>query len=480
MPKKPLILLVEDDPNLGPSMAKVLESEDYRVILESTGDKGLERVAREGDQIDLVITDLRLPGCSGLDVVERTHAAHPHLPVILVTAFGTAETAIEATRRGAFDYIIKPFDIPEILDLASRAVQQSTLARREVRLDAPEAADTGDAMVGTSRSMQHLYKEIGRVAPTAVNVLVRGETGTGKELVARAIHQFSPRKKKPFIAVNCAALPESLLESELFGHERGAFTGAEHRRIGRFEQAEGGTLFLDEIGDVPLPLQVKLLRVLQERAIRRLGGKEMIPVDVRLVFATHQPLEELIASKQFREDLYYRINTVELLVPPLRDRREDIPKLVDYFMRRHAPESGVAPTELNPSAMQPLVEAEWPGNVRQLENVVRKILIQSRGFATTAEDVKNLLGGKTAAAAEPGGGLAERVKTLLDEAEQGKRQNILSELVTEAEQALLSAAHLRARGNIAQMARWLGVARLTLREKLKQHGLYERDGADGG
>ena len=310
------------------------------MAVEQRGDEGLARAVKE--TFNVVLTDLRLPGLNGLDLVGRLHAAQPRLPIILITAFGTTETAIEATKFGAYDYLLKPFDLPRLLDLVRRAADSNRLMSEPVELGAAGAAR--EALVGHSAAMQSVYKDIGRVASKPVDVLLQGETGTGKELIARALYQHSARANAPFIAINCAAIPETLLESELFGHERGAFTGADSRRIGRFEQAHRGTLFLDEIGDMSLGMQGKLLRVLQERALQRLGGKETIPIDVRVVAATHRDLEAAIRQKEFREDLYYRLSVVVITLPPLRDRREDIPELVRFFLNKPEEESRPAPS----------------------------------------------------------------------------------------------------------------------------------------
>ena len=287
MNDKPKILLVEDDANVASGLKKILHSQGYAITALVRGDEGLRRSLDE--QFDVVITDLKLPGLDGLELVKKLHQEKPKLPIVLITAHGSTETAIEATKWGAFDYIPKPFEVEELLDITARALQSSRLMSEPVEMGDTSSGRT--AIVGTSRVMQLLYKEIGRIAATPVTVLIRGETGTGKELVARAIYQHSDRAAAPFIAINCAAIPENLLESELFGHERGAFTGADSRRIGRFEQASGGTIFLDEIGDMNLPLQAKLLRVLQEKTIQRVGGKESIAIDVRVIAATHRDLE---------------------------------------------------------------------------------------------------------------------------------------------------------------------------------------------
>src|SRR5881628_1629911 len=332
------ILLIEDDPGIVMTLRRVLTGEGHETLVETRWDSGLIRA--RGEEFDVVLTDMKLPGLNGLELVRELHGAKPRLPIILITAHGTTETAIQATKSGAYDYLLKPFEIPELLELVEKALASRRLMTEPVELGG--AGETRDALIGNSRVMQSIYKEIGRIASKPVNVLIRGETGTGKELIARAIYQHSDRATAPFVAINSAAIPETLLESELFGHERGAFTGAELRRIGRFEQADHGTIFLDEIGDMTPGTQVKLMRVLQERCLQRLGGKDTIPVDVRVIAATHRDLESALRQKQFREDLYYRLSVVVITLPPLRERKEDIPDLVKYFLRKHAAELGVA------------------------------------------------------------------------------------------------------------------------------------------
>src|SRR5262245_22301290 len=344
---KTRVLLIEDDAGITVTLQRLLAREGHEVLIEKRGDTGLDRAASE--RIDVVLCDLKLPGLSGLDLVRELHAVKPRLPIILMTAHGTTDTAIEATRLGAFDYLVKPFNMPDLLEAVSKALATSRLMSDPVSLGTPDA--TNDTIIGTCRVMQEIYKEIGRVADKPVNVLICGETGTGKELIARALYQHSDRANGPFIAINCAAIPETLLESELFGHERGAFTGAEVRRIGRFEQADRGTIFLDEIGDMTLGTQVKLVRVLQESCIQRLGGKETIPVDVRVIAATHRDLDRAIQEKQFREDLYYRLSVVVIRLPPLRERSEDIPGLVRYFLQKHGPELGTPHPSIHADAV---------------------------------------------------------------------------------------------------------------------------------
>ena len=320
--------------------------------------------------------------------------------------------------------------------------------------------------------MQAIYKEIGRVASKPVNVLIRGETGTGKELIARALYQHGDRAAAPFIAINCAAIPETLLESELFGHERGAFTGADGRRIGRFEQADGGTLFLDEIGDMSPSTQSKLLRVLQERTLQRLGGKDTITVDVRVVAATHRDLEAAIRQKQFRDDLYYRLSVVEIMLPALRSRREDIPVLVRHFLQKHGPDLGNSDPSVNADALDLLAEQAWPGNVRELENVVRKLLLQARGYTITLEHVRASLAKAKAPTLGAAGSFGEYVDDLLAGARTGESSDVHARALEAAERELFSRAIEQAQGNQSRAARWLGVSRITMKAKLVQFGLH--------
>jgi nitrogen regulation protein NR(I) len=465
------ILLIEDDVRIAGELRRVLESEGWKVLVAETGEAGLAQAAKGG--CDLVITDFRLPGASGLDVLKRLHAAQPRLPVILMTAHGTTETAIEATKRGAYDYLLKPFEMPELIALVQKALASSRLMAAPVALGSTDAAR--DSIVGQSRAMQEIYKEIGRVAAKPVTVLIRGETGTGKELVARAIYQHSDRAERPFIAVNCAAIPETLLESELFGHERGAFTGADARRIGRFEQAHGGTIFLDEIGDLSANTQAKLLRVLQEKCIQRLGGKETIAIDARVIAATHRDLEAAMAEKQFRDDLYYRLSVVVITLPPLRERAEDIPALVQYFLRRYGKELGVDHASIQPKAVQLLSEQPWPGNIRELENAVRKALLLARGYAIGVAEVGKALNASPARLAG-GSPIAAHVAELLSAASRGALENVRAQLLEDADRELFTQAIQLAQGNQAKAARWLGVSRLTMREKLTHFGIHPTQG----
>jgi DNA-binding NtrC family response regulator len=462
------ILLIDDDAGITDTLHRVLVDEGYQVAVERRGDDGLARATK--DSFNAVITDLKLPGLTGLELVRQLHAARPRLPIILITAFGTTQTAIEATKFGAYDYLLKPFEIPQLLDLIRRAVDSNRLMSEPVTLGEPGAAR--DAIVGQSAAMQSIYKEIGRVAGKPVNVLIRGETGTGKELIARAIYQHSERANAPFVAINCAAIPETLLESELFGHERGAFTGATAQRIGRFEQANHGTIFLDEIGDITLGTQVKLLRVLQEKTLQRLGGRETIPVDVRVLAATHRDLETAIRQKLFREDLFYRLNVVALTLPALRQRREDIPELVRYFLGKYGAELGNAQPSIHPEALELLQSHSWPGNVRELENAIRKSLLLAQDYTINADHARAVLSkeaGLAEAATRP---LGEYVDDLLAAAQRGELTDVHARILVCAERELFRRAIELAHGNQAKASRWLGISRITMKAKLLQFGFH--------
>ncbi len=462
------ILLIEDDPAIVMTLRRVLSEEGHEVQVEKRGDTGLAKGRQDG--FDVVITDMKLPGLGGLEVVRELHNVKPRLPIILMTAHGTTESAIEATKSGAFDYLLKPFEMPQLIELVERAVSSSRLMSEPVELGS--AGEARDALVGNSRLMQGIYKEIGRIASKPVNVLIRGETGTGKELIARAIYQHSDRANTPFIAINCAAIPETLLESELFGHERGAFTGAEARRIGRFEQADHGTIFLDEIGDMTVGTQVKLLRVLQEKCLQRLGGRETIPVDVRVIAATHRDLESAIREQQFREDLYYRLSVVVIRLPALRERPEDIPELVKYFLRKYATELGVEGPSIQQEAIEFLLLQPWPGNVRELENVVRKMLLLAQGFSINREHAQAALRRHEAPVQSADQTLREYVDQLLSAAQRGELDGAHARLIEAAEREIFGRAIDLAHGNQAKAARWVGVSRLTMREKLHQFGIH--------
>jgi len=463
----PKILLIEDDASTASSLKKVLCAEGYEVETASRGDAGLG-LARQ-NEYNVVISDLRLPGLGGLELVAQLHTAKPKQPIILMTAHGTTETAIEATKLGACDYLLKPFEADELLDLVSSAVASSKLMSEPVEMG--EARTDQSAIIGKSRAMQAIYKEIGRVAATPATVLIRGGTGTGKELIARAIYQHSLRADKPFIAVNCAAIPDALLESELFGHERGAFTGAQARRVGRFEQAHEGTIFLDEIGDLNANTQGKLLRVLQERCIQRLGSEVNIPVDVRVLAATHRDLETAIKEKEFREDLFYRLSVVTITLPPLNERVEDIPELAKYFIHRYGKELGHESPSVQPEAIAFLQNQPWPGNVRELENVIRQALLSARPFGISLEHVQQVLAKTRRPVALSQQTHATYIAELLNRAQTGDVHNAYQRLIADLEPELFKQAIQLAQGNQSKAARWLGIGRMRLREKLAQLGL---------
>ena len=462
------IILIEDDPGIASALQNVLTAEGYAVTHAKRGDDGLAQARQQ--PCDLVITDLKLPGLSGLELIAQLHAAKPKLPIIMMTAHGTTETAIEAMKLGACEYLVKPFEADELLDLAAATVASSRRMSESVEIGVAKTAQR--AIVGNSRVMQNIYKEIGRVAATPVTVLIRGATGTGKELIARALYQHSDRADKPFIAVNCAAIPETLLESELFGHERGSFSGAHTRRIGRFEQAQGGTIFLDEIGDLAPNTQAKLLRVLQEKSFQRLGGDEVIRVDVRVLAATHRDLEAAIQEKEFREDLLYRLSVVTITLPPLSERVEDIPELVKFFIGRYAKELGLETSSIQSEAISWLQTQRWPGNVRELENVVRRAMLVARPFAISLEHVQQVVNRDRKPASTESQTHAVYISELLAQVQRGEAENVYTKMIADLEPELFKQAIQLASGNQAKAARWLGVTRLKMREKLIEFGLH--------
>ncbi|MBF0301953.1 MAG: sigma-54-dependent Fis family transcriptional regulator [Desulfamplus sp.] len=380
------ILIIDDDKQLSLSFRKILGQDGYDTHAAYTGTEGITMV--DLVKPDLVILDIRLPDMSGMEVFEAIHPKHPKLPVIIITAHGTTETAIQAMKNGAFDYIYKPFDVPEMLALIEKGIEAGRCMSSPVDVN-PEAElfTQREAIVGNSPQMLTIYKEIGKVASTDATVLIRGESGTGKELAARAVYNYSSRSEKPFMVINCVAIPETLLESELFGYEKGAFTGASHRRVGKIEQARGGTVFLDEIGDMPMNIQAKFLRLLQENSIERLGGKDVVPVDVRIIAATNRDLEKAVADGTFREDLYYRLQVITITLPPLRERKGDIAILSHYVLTRLSAEMGTSNPGISPEAMQKMNGYEWPGNIRELSNVLKKAMIFNRGVQIQPEDL---------------------------------------------------------------------------------------------
>ncbi len=465
------ILIADDEDSLRWVLEKGLRGAGYEVVSVEDGEAALRAV--EHEPFDLVLLDVRMPGLDGLTVLERLRQLRPDTYVVVMTAHGTMETAIKAMQRGAYDYLAKPFDLDEVLLLTERALAAGRLTQEVARLRRGlQEVREFSALIGRHPRMQEVYKTIGRVAGTDVTVLLRGESGTGKELVARAIHHYSRRSGRPFVAVSCAAIPATLLESEMFGHERGAFTDAKERRLGKFELAHGGTLYLDEIGDMPLELQAKLLRALQERTIERLGGQESIRIDVRVLAATNRDLESLIREGRFREDLYYRLNVVLLNLPPLRERRRDVPLLVEHFLAKYADELGER--GVAPEALDRLVGHDWPGNVRELENVVQRAMVLATNGVILPEHLP--IGPVSAAASVAvDATLEDIIERKLMDCVRGLRDrstaNLYDLMVGLVEKPLLRAVLRETAGNQVRAAQILGINRNTLRKKLTEHSI---------
>jgi DNA-binding NtrC family response regulator len=444
------ILVVEDERTALQSLALLLEDEGYEVLRAESGEVGLALALHE--EPDLVLLDVRLPDIDGITVLQRLRAGHSDAAVLIMTADTTSSNAIRATQHGAFDYISKPINDDHLLVLIGRALEYRKLENevRRLRHSSPQAAAI-PGMVGHSLPMQEVYKMIGRVANSDATVLLSGESGTGKELVANAIHEFSRRAGSPLVKVNCAAIPESLLEAELFGHERGAFTNALARRIGRFEQAQGGTLFLDEVAELPMSLQAKLLRAVQERTVERLGSNTSIPVDCRLIAATAQDLAVAVAAGRFREDLYYRLNVVSIQLPPLRNRAEDIPLLVQRFLSRSE-----RPVSLREDALERIMSHSWPGNVRELENVITRAIVLAPGGVITPDCIQ----------------ISQR-----SYADAGTLESCIPHrdgywnVIHRVEAQLVRSALRDAMGNKTEAARILGIQRRLLYEKMAEFGV---------
>ncbi|MEM9284109.1 MAG: sigma-54 dependent transcriptional regulator [Verrucomicrobiota bacterium] len=473
MTAPPLLLVIDPDAKTAKAVADALADSEIRVATVSAVDEAREEL--QSQPVEVIVSDLAFDDGGGFQLLKETQKSEANIPFIALSDSTESDAAIEAVKAGAFDFLLKPFSQPEILRAVEEAIHCAKKANEPVAID-PESewSESNDTLVGNSRAMLDVYKALGRLSPTPVTVLIRGETGTGKELVARALFQHGHRSHRPFITVNCAAIPENLLESELFGHEKGAFTGAVATRIGKFEQANGATLFLDEIGDLNHALQAKLLRVLQEKRFQRVGGSEEIHVDVRIIAATHRALEKMIADGDFREDLFYRLNVATIKLPPLRDRTGDVALLTGFFLKRFSAELGLPATAMTRAAMSRLESSKLPGNVRQLQNIVRKALLRSRGFAIDQEIIDELL--RETEPPEEGGGVAgdsigEFSRKLIAEASSGKLENAHQVAVERVEMALIESALDASGGNISRASKWLGLSRLTLREKAKRFGL---------
>jgi DNA-binding NtrC family response regulator len=446
------LLVADDEKNIREGLGEALEADGYRALLAADGEEAMRLV--ETDDVDLVITDLRMPKISGTELLEKVAGRYPGLPVIVLTGHGTIEDAVAAMRGGAFDFLTKPVNLDHLSILVKRALETREMARKNRELeDEVEAQRRTSSIVGKSAEMKKVFDIIRRVAPTRASVLVTGESGVGKELVADAIHNLSPRRDGPLVKVHCAALAESLLESELFGHEKGAFTGAQARKRGRFELADKGTLFLDEIGEINQNVQIKILRVLQDRKFERVGGEETVDTDVRIVAATNRDLKEEIRKGSFREDLYYRLNVVNIEVPPLRERRDDIPLLAMSFLREFAEENGKKLAGFDPKARQALYAYPWPGNVRELRNTVESAVVMSGGELVGLDD------------------LPPNVRSSGDE--RDVRVPVGSTL-EQAEKILIRETLAAQGGNKSRTAEILGIGRKTLYQKIEEYGLEEK------
>lgn len=462
----PTLLVIDDEEGVRFSFRHVFEEGDVVVLTAATAAEGLEKV-REHEP-DVVVLDLQLPDRMGLEVYQEIRALDEKRPVLFITAHGTAETAIEAMKHGAFDYLVKPVDLERLSQVISRALEAARLMRVPPLLSTEESADR---IVGRSAVMQEMCKTIGRIAPQDVNVLILGESGTGKELVARALYHHSRRADKPFLAINCAAIPEALLESELFGHEQGAFTGANRRRIGKFEQCNGGTLFLDEIGDMVPLVQAKILRVLQEQQFERVGSNETVQTHVRVLAATNHDLEKLVSEGRFRKDLFYRLKGVTIRLPPLRDHLDDVPELAHYFLFRFNPELGKDFRTIDPETLELLQKYAWPGNVRELQGVIREGMLHTSGNVLLPEFLPEQfhepqIAGNVDWTTEPASDLNALIESLLATGEG----NVYGRAVEALERALLTRLLRQTEGHQAKASEMLGISRNTLRQKMRALG----------
>ena len=464
------LLLIDDDPGLIPEQVRqAFPAPSHHVDVAPTGRAGLEHVRTRPP--DVILLDLRLPDQSGLDVYHNIRELDARIPVIFVTMTKTADTAIEAMKQGAFDYLFKPLDLQQVRKVVGEALEVGRRMRAPaVFTESPPDSNVDGAILGGCAAMREVYKAIGRVAGQDVTVLIAGETGTGKELIARAIYQHSARAKAPFMALNCAAIPDNLLESELFGHEKGSFTGADRRRIGKFEQCNNGTILLDEIGDMPLALQAKILRLLQEQSFERVGGNETVQTNVRLIAASHRDLKAMSQDGQFRADLYYRLSVFTIHLPPLRDRGEDLAMLVQYYLRRFSRELGREVATVDSEAIARLRAHHWPGNIRELQSVVKQALLQSRGSVLLPSFLPEL----SDVAAKPSSSEAVNVglEAFIRRRLQPDSHDLYSEAHRQVDRFLLTSVLEYTGGSQHKAARLLGIARQTLRLKLRDLGLH--------
>jgi two-component system nitrogen regulation response regulator GlnG len=479
------LLLIDDEEDVRYSFRRIFNSPEIEITTAASGEEGLKVIPKL--KPDLVIMDLRMGGMSGLETLRCIRKTDPRLLVILMTAYGSSQSAIEAMKLGAYDYLLKPFDIPKLKQTVHAALKAATDMKQVVSYQPLlETEDHDLGIVGRCEPMQQVFKLIGQVAGSDATVLITGETGTGKELVARAIYHHSTRSQKPFLAINCAAIQEQLLESELFGHEKGAFTGASAQRIGRFEQCDGGTLFLDEIGDMAPATQTKILRVLQSGVFERVGGNQSIQVNVRVIAATNKPLEEAVARREFREDLFYRLNVVRIALPSLRERREDIPLLVSYFLKKVAASAGQPPKSIAIDTLRILTACDWPGNVRELENVIRRALVVSKGSTVLPCDLPPDISGRNCAPApdvaapspeqpRPATVVDTGLSSITDAGALARqlfqlaRQDKQMKVIPAVERILVIEALKATHDNQVQAAKLLGITRATLRKRIEKY-----------
>ena len=466
------ILVIDDDRSVRHLIAKAFEDSDVEVVPAASAEEGMRLL--DGQQLDVVLLDILLPESSGLDLFEKIRSIDSKLPVIFITSLSSSDTAIKAMTLGAFDYLLKPLDLARIRDLVRQAIEIRRLMSIPVEMPGARrhngATDTNrsDTLVGNSPQMQEVYKAIGRVAPQDVTVLIRGESGTGKELVARALYQHSPRVKGQFLAVNCAAIPDALLESELFGHEKGAFTGADQRRIGKFEQCSGGTLFLDEIGDMSPLVQSKVLRVLQSQQFERVGGNQTISTDVRVIAATNRDLEKMVAEGEFRSDLYYRLSGFTIQLTPLRDRPEDLPPLLENYLSVFSKELGKDVHGFSPEAMDVYLNYSWPGNVRELQNVLKQTLLRSAGHVVIPDFIPDRVRSPQADASGADGDTAGTdLKQFVDERLAADSTDLYAEALEFMERYVVTRVLRVCEGNQSKASRMLGITRGCLRSKVR-------------
>lgn len=465
----PSLLVIDDEDSILHAFRRAFQGGDITLHTAASGKDGLQAVKKH--EPDVVILDINLPDISGLDVFRKIHAEDARVPVIFITGHGTTETAIEAMKLGAFDYLLKPLELDPLEAVVNRAFEISRLSRIPARTSEEAPQEGADVIIGRCPAMQEIYKSIGRMAPQDVTVLILGETGTGKELVARALYQHSRRASRPFLAVNCAAIPEALLESELFGHEKGAFTGADRRRIGKFEQCSGGTLFLDEIGDMTPMTQAKILRVLQDQQFERVGGNETIQADVRVIAATNRDLPRLISEEKYRSDLYYRLSVFTLTLPPLRERGDDLILLVNYFLQRFGRELGKDVREVSPETFTILRRYSWPGNLRELQSVVKQSLLFATGPVLLPDFLPPFLHTNETLTPVTSESAYDELSRFIAAGLESLTPELYETVLNEVKRRLLTEALRQTDGNQVRAAKTLGVSRSTLRNELRSLGI---------